>query len=258
VLGDLPDDEAKRYFCGEGDGEGGRWAGLVAQLQAPPLEAGAWSDVYAVCGGNMGLLTDCVTLAKQAGGSWGAGGCRALACAAAPSLPCASARRGMLTPRPSIPLLQRWTRSRPPAKKTSRTASAPTHSPCAAAPRRGPRSSTGRRCAASRARAAPHHAVRRSAVERELGEKGEAKGSVALESMVQYNLLALRPFSPQAWASDLPREVYGPVKKREEVVTMPDRPSLRHVLLLEEEWAEGEAVAGSGDWDEGGGGAASG
>ena len=105
---------------------------------------------------------------------------------------------------------------------------------------------------------APHHAVRRSALEWALGETGLAKGSVAVESMLEYNLLALRPFSTQAWARDLPREVYGPSKRREEVVTMPDPSSLRHVLLLEEEWADGEGAAGGGGGSGGGGDAASG
>jgi hypothetical protein len=109
VLGDLPEDEAKRFFCGdgegEGEGEGGRWAGLVARRQAPPLEAGTWGEVYAVCGGNAGLLNQCVGMSKQAGSSWGKGARRARLRRRARFRPApAPARRGALTPRQAIPL----------------------------------------------------------------------------------------------------------------------------------------------------------
>jgi hypothetical protein len=107
---------------------------------------------------------------------------------------------------------------------------------------------------------APHHAVRRSALVEALNldgsQQGDEAAKAALLSLVQYNLLALRPFSPQPWSTDLPEEVYGPSKKREAVVTMPGPAHLRHVLLLEEEWAEGEAAAAAAAG--GGGGAASG
>jgi hypothetical protein len=82
---------------------------------------------------------------------------------------------------------------------------------------------------------APHHAVPQSTMEQALGEKGD----VALASLVQYNLLALRPFSSPTWARDLPLEVYG--EELEAVVTMPSPASLRHVLALEEGWAAEEA-----------------
>jgi hypothetical protein len=105
LLGELPEVEAQRYFCGDGDGG---WPGLVAQRQAPPLEAGTWAAVYAVCGGNMGLLNQCVGMAKQAGSSWGTGACRDLPCAAAPACPAPGVPRHAHSQYiPGIPLLQR-------------------------------------------------------------------------------------------------------------------------------------------------------
>jgi hypothetical protein len=64
VVGDLPEDEARRYFCGGGD-----WPGLIKQSAAVPrggLEA--WPKVHAACGGNIGLLHRCVAAAKLLGG----------------------------------------------------------------------------------------------------------------------------------------------------------------------------------------------
>jgi hypothetical protein len=87
-------------------------------------------------------------------------------------------------------------------------------------------------------------------------QQGDEAVKAALLSLVEYNLPALRPFSPRPWSTDLPEEVHGPVKRREEVVTMPGPAHLRHVLLLEEEWAEGEGAAGGGGGGDGGGGAA--
>ncbi|KAH7623574.1 putative ATP-binding protein [Nannochloris sp. 'desiccata'] len=64
---------------------------------------------------------------------------------------------------------------------------------------------------------APHHAVLRNELAKDLG-KGDGKtGKKILLSMVKYNLLALRPYS--TLARDLPLEVYG--VDEEEVVTLP-------------------------------------
>ena len=61
VLGDLPEEEARRYVCG-GEGEDARWRGLVAAL-SPGLAAAVrdrWPEIYAVCGGNIGQLAYCM------------------------------------------------------------------------------------------------------------------------------------------------------------------------------------------------------
>jgi hypothetical protein len=100
---------------------------------------------------------------------------------------------------------------------------------------------------------APHHAVTQSALERAMDGKGEEEGYVALRSLVQYGLLYLRFYSTQAWASDLPEEVYG--EGPEQAVTMSGPAHLCRVLRMERQWAEEEAVAGSGG---GGGGPESG
>ena len=98
---------------------------------------------------------------------------------------------------------------------------------------------------------APHHAISKSALIKALGDDGD----VALSSLVQYNMLALRPYSSPAWASDLPQEVYS---KRLAVVTMPGPAQLRYVLSLEQcGELEEEAPQGKGG-GEGGGEAASG
>jgi hypothetical protein len=253
VLGDLPEGEAKRYFCGDGEGGGG-WAGLVAQRQAPPLESGAWAEVYAVCGGNMGLLKECVSLAGKEG-SWEAGACRA----AAPAFACASTCCGMLTPRHSIPFARcsaesdhghRLLKSR---QRLRRQGAPPARQPPGVAQYRA-----ALRCVAR----APHRAVRRSAMIEALNLDGSPRGDeaakAALRSLVEYSLLALRLFS--SWARDLPEEVYG--EEPEAVVTMPGPAPLRHVLNMERrgqlEAAAAAAAAAGGDGGGGGGGAASG
>ncbi|KAG7674661.1 hypothetical protein KSW81_000305 [Nannochloris sp. 'desiccata'] len=64
---------------------------------------------------------------------------------------------------------------------------------------------------------APHHAVLRNELAKNLGKGDEERGDEIILSMVKYNLLALRSYS--TLARDLPREVYG--VEEEEVVTLP-------------------------------------
>jgi hypothetical protein len=72
---------------------------------------------------------------------------------------------------------------------------------------------------------APHHAVLERKVVAALGERG----SQVLLSLVEHNLLALRPWS--IMVRDLPREVYeGEVGAR--VVTMPSPAELYCVLVM--------------------------
>jgi hypothetical protein len=257
VLGELPEDEARRYVCG--DGEGGRWPGLVAQKQAPPLQAGTWAAVYAVCGGNMGLLADCVALAGEKGWSWSTGAAApSLLCAAAPALPCARRAAGCVLP-PTLPY-------HPPAAALGRFKATGSENVMNGFQRsflsfltrdgsKPPAWTDEQYRAALRCIArAPHHAVRRSALERAMDGKGEEEGYVALRSLVQYGLLYLRFYSTQAWASDLPEEVYG--EGPEAVVTIPRPSSLRHVLQMDRRGQLEAAAAGSSGG--GGGEAASG
>ncbi len=53
----------------------------------------------------------------------------------------------------------------------------------------------------------PHHAVLRKELEKEVAKRDGKTGKQVILSMVKYNLLALRPYS--TLARDLPREVYG-------------------------------------------------
>ena len=73
---------------------------------------------------------------------------------------------------------------------------------------------------------APHHALLADKVEAALGEDG----SQVLLSLVQHNLLALRPRS--RLARDLPPEVFeGELGAR--VVTMPSPAELLHVVEMD-------------------------
>jgi hypothetical protein len=52
VIGNLPEEEARAFMYGDG-----AWPGLVKQYPgAPELTPELWAEVYAVCGGNPGLL----------------------------------------------------------------------------------------------------------------------------------------------------------------------------------------------------------
>ena len=55
VVGDLPEEDAKRYILG-----GSGWPGLIKSGDLPPVDDAVWEKVFAVCGGNIGLLQRCI------------------------------------------------------------------------------------------------------------------------------------------------------------------------------------------------------
>lgn len=190
MVGNLPEHDAKRFLCG-GDG----WPGLVTQFSGvPPVNDHTWAKVYAVCGGNFGLLRRCCK-ETSTWGSWDGGKplhahcVMSLLCYPFCSLrvhlmtlaaglrsviqaPAAAVRRGL---RPE----SMWPggRASPPAWTADQYKAvlrAIVHS--------------------------KHHAVLFSTLESSVGD-------AALDSMVGYNLITRRPYSPLA--RDLPLEVFG-------------------------------------------------
>jgi hypothetical protein len=243
VLGDLPEAEAKLFFFGDG----GRWPGVVAEsARLPPLEEGTWAEVYAVCGGNMGLLKEVAARARRQG-SWEAGACRA----AAPASACVVRTGDAYSP---------FAVAFPAALQALEDVGAENVRNgfrAAALPARAtPPAWTAAQYKAALGRIArnPHHAVPQSELEQALDTE-QKLGVAALASLVEYNLLAVRPFSP--WAGDLPREAHG--TKRERVVTMPSPARLREVLKMEQrgelEEAQGEGEGAGGEAEPASGGA---
>ena len=161
VLGDLTKEEAEKFMYG--DGVSGGWRGIVNdsfKTKEELAEAKAhWSEIYQRCGGNIGLLKQCVAEARDLKGNWGA------ALQEVVSGPLGAVIQGF---KPSVyfqkggedPL---WTKGQ-------------------------------WRMVLKRITTSPHHAVLASEIEEELGEGGED----ILLSMVKYNLLALRPPSTLA------------------------------------------------------------
>jgi hypothetical protein len=87
----------------------------------------------------------------------------------------------------------------------------------------------------------PYHAVRQKDAEAALKKVGIDKNPTAAEvvqSMVEYNVLSLRPYSNMA--QDIPKEAFFKeewgVEKRDSVVTMPSPAHLAAVLELEEKF----------------------
>jgi hypothetical protein len=186
VLGDLTEKEAQNFVFGDGDGVAGGWPGIINNV--PPgtkaAPAGArekWSEIYKRCGGNIGLLNQCVLQAKLVG-NWDAALDEVVA------NPCRAVDRGF-EPRRYIvkggkaPL---WT-----AQQWKMVLELIT--------------------------TATDHAVLVSEMKKELGDGDVERGSEILLSMGKYNLLALRPFS--TLARDITQEVYEDDK--EDVVTLP-------------------------------------
>jgi len=186
VLGDLTEEEAENFMYGEG--AVGGWRGIVNDSFKTKEEVaqaqGQWSEIYQRCGGNIGLLQQCVAKARNLKGNWDS------ALQAVVAGPVGAVLQGF---KPSVYIVKGgeaplWTKGQ-------------------------------WRMVLERITSAPHHAVLASKVKEELGKGSEKRGSKILLSMVKYNLLALRPSS--TLARDLPQDVYGSGKKKTTVVTLP-------------------------------------
>ncbi|KAG7671184.1 hypothetical protein KSW81_003323 [Nannochloris sp. 'desiccata'] len=186
VLGDLTKEEAEKFMYG--DGVAGGWRGIVNDsFKTKEDLANAkdqWSEIYQRCGGNIGLLKQCVTEARDLKGDWGS------ALQEVVAGPLGAVERGF---KPEVYIQKGgedplWT-------------------------------DVQWKMVLERITTSPQHAVLASAIEEELGKGSEKKGSEILLSIVKYNLLALRP--PSTLARDLPQEVYGSGKKKTTVVTLP-------------------------------------
>ncbi|KAG7671511.1 hypothetical protein NADE_000850 [Nannochloris sp. 'desiccata'] len=161
VLGDLTEEEAEKFMYG--DGVAGGWRGIVNDsFNTKEDLANAkdqWSEIYQRCGGNIGLLKQCVAEARDLKGNWGS------ALQAVVTGPLEEVMQGF---KPSVYIQKGgedplWTKGQ--WRKVLECITA-----------------------------APQHAVLVSEIEEELGEGGED----ILLSMVKYNLLALRPPSTLA------------------------------------------------------------
>ncbi|KAH7619579.1 hypothetical protein NADE_006412 [Nannochloris sp. 'desiccata'] len=203
VLGDLTEEEARYFVYGNVVGATidpplvlaavtapavadpvVPWPGIINDPSSPkPVPGGAeeqWQAIYERCGGNIGMLKQCVGAARELG-SWK----DALDIVVANSR---SAIEQGFTPEiiPKRDELPEWTEGQWAT-------------------------------VLERITTAPHHAVLKEKLAKELG-KGDGKtGRQIILSMIKYNLLALRPYS--ILARDLPLEVYG--VDEEEVVTLP-------------------------------------
>jgi hypothetical protein len=186
VLGDLSEEEAEKFMYG--DGVAGGWRGIVNSSFSTKEELveakDQWPEIYHRCGGNIGLLQQCVKAARNLKGNW------ASALQKVVAGPLSAVERGF---KPEVYIVKGgeaplWT-------------------------------DVQWRMVLERITTAPHHAVLASEIEIELGRGSEKKGSEILLSMVKYNLLALRP--PSDLARDLPQEVYENDGVNETVVTLP-------------------------------------
>ncbi|KAG7673826.1 hypothetical protein KSW81_007017 [Nannochloris sp. 'desiccata'] len=235
VLGDLTSKEAFVYLCGgkmlSRNGYEENWPGLIAQ-SAETLALGMtkedWKKVWSVCGGNIHLLKVCVGYAEQCN-SWEKGVAKTLS---KPQMEVADA----LESPELIP---------PPVGSD------------------GPRIWEAKHYkAVLRLIAAnPYHAVRRKEVYAVLEKVGikmveNATAAKVLLSMVEFNVLSLRPYSEMA--EDIPREAFfkkaGRKEKQDKVVTMPSPTHLAAVLELDVELEEeqleiksAQAVEGSSE-----------
>ena len=192
VLGDLTEEEAEKFMYGDG-AVGGEWHGIVNDCFNTKEELAEaqdqWSEIYQRCGGNIGLLKQCVAEARNLKGNWD------YALQKVVAGPLGAVQRGFA---PSVYIMKGgeaplWTGAQ-------------------------------WKMVLERITTSPYHAVLVSEIKKELGkgsDRGgdEKKGSKILLSMIKYNLLALRP--PSTLARDLPQEVYGSGKKKTTVVTLP-------------------------------------
>ncbi|KAH7619102.1 hypothetical protein NADE_005949 [Nannochloris sp. 'desiccata'] len=212
VLGDLTSAEAFVYVCGgkvsNRKGAVEDWPGLMAQseetrdLGMTPEE---WKEVWSVCGGNMHLLRICVAYATQYK-SWDEG-----------------VREILSGPQMAVTKALEYPELIDP--------------PIGSA---GPRIWEGKHYKAvlRLIAASPYHAVRRKEVHAALENVGILENVTAAQvllSMVEFNVLSLRPYSKMA--KDLPREAFFKdawgIEEQDNVVTMPSPAHLAAVLILE-------------------------
>ncbi len=182
VLGDLSEEEAREFVLG--DGGKGAWAGIIKNSSSPePVPPGAeehWPAIYERCGGNIGMLQQCVRAARKKG-NWD------------------SALRSV------VANLRLTIEQGFDPKKFEQQDAPPDWT------------EDQWETVLQQIIKAPHHAVLRKELAKELG-KGDGKiGNKIILSMVRYNLLALRPYSELA--RDLPPEAHGVTE--EEVVMLP-------------------------------------
>ena len=95
----------------------------------------------------------------------------------------------------------------------------------------------------------PYHAVRQEDAEaalRGVGIDKNVTGAQVLLSMVEYNVVSLRPYSDMA--KDIPREAFfrmeWGVEEEKDVVTMPSPAHLAAVLLLEKKFQKQDGANG--------------
>ena len=95
----------------------------------------------------------------------------------------------------------------------------------------------------------PYHAVRQEDAEaalRGVGMDKNVTGAQVLLSMVEYNVVSLRPYSDMA--KDIPREAFfrmeWGVEEEKDVVTMPSPAHLAAVLLLEKKFQKQDGANG--------------
>ncbi|KAH7620151.1 putative ATP-binding protein [Nannochloris sp. 'desiccata'] len=199
VLGDLTEEEAREFVYGTAVGATidplsvaapgvaapvVTWPGIINDPSEPIAVPGGaeeqWQAIYERCGGNIGMLKQCVGAARELG-SWK----DALDIVVANSR--SAIEQGfkpkVIPKRDELPdwFEDQWA------------------------------------MVLQRLTTAPHHAVLRNELAKNLGKGDEERGDEIILSMVKYNLLALRSYS--TLARDLPREVYG--VEEEEVVTLP-------------------------------------
>ncbi|KAG7668859.1 hypothetical protein KSW81_003872 [Nannochloris sp. 'desiccata'] len=212
VLGDLTSAEAFVYLCGgkvlNRWGTEEDWPGLIAQ-SAETLGLGVtpedWKKVWSVCGGNIHLLKVCVGYAKQCN-SWEKGVAKTL------SKPQMEVAEGLKRPELIPP---------------------PVGSDCPRIWEANHYKAVLRLIAAN-----PYHAVRQEDAEAALKDVGIPENVTAAQvllSMVEYNVLSLRPYSEMA--EDIPREAFFEeewgLEEGGNVVTMPSPAHLAAALLLE-------------------------
>ncbi len=201
VLGDLTENEAKEFLLG--DGEKGTWAGIINEDPSsplPPVSEEQWTEIFARCGGNILLLKSCAQDARSEG-NWES----ALKdLVAMPGSTIVDAfKPSVLMHRNAPPL---WTKDQ-------------------------------WKMVLEKITAAPHHAVLRDELVAALERSNvwlwpwskRFDGNAILLSMMEYKLLALRPYS--TLARDLPEEVFGD-DASEIVVTLP---SAAHVFEAKQE-----------------------
>ena len=190
VLGNLPEDEAKIFLLGNTEDPEDEWPGIINGpnflSEVPAVSEEQWLEIYNRCGGNIGLLGDCATFAREYG-DWNA----ALDEATGNdfSLIKEAFYPKMISKR-DVPPLWTWKHWKLVLERITE---------------------------------ADYNAVLldQLLVNLELSnfqEPGGVQAEDILLSMVKYNLLAIR--SPSAFAFDLPRKVFGGTGMQE-VVTLP-------------------------------------